>query len=245
MGQQSVKAVTDIVIPVLNHYHLTRDLLEGIYRYTSPGFHIYVIDNGSTDETVDLHKIYTRNITVVRNRKDLGWAGAVNQGIQMGSNPSVVIMSHSISVSNGWLDNLTAFLDSHPRIAAVGPLYSNSDQWQCVERIRKDVVPQIPHFFTEDLHERNRILSYHFHRTGILVEGDLAPSCLAVKRRVLDDVGHFDEVRAKAEGSTDCCRRLRQAGYVIGLSLDTCVSYQGNNREPAATASGRRAKRMG
>jgi GT2 family glycosyltransferase len=62
------ETAADIIIPVCNGYSFTRNLLEGIYRFADVPFHIYVIDNASTDETADLDKIYTRDITIVRNR---------------------------------------------------------------------------------------------------------------------------------------------------------------------------------
>ncbi len=73
MSNGSHQGAVDIVIPVCNNYPCTRTLVEGIYRYSDLPFHIYVVDNASTDETVDLSKIYTRDITVVRNRENRGW----------------------------------------------------------------------------------------------------------------------------------------------------------------------------
>jgi GT2 family glycosyltransferase len=212
---------TDVIIPVRNEYPLTRNLLEGIYRHTEAPFHIYIIDNDSTDETVDLRKIYARDITVVRNRENRGWCAGVNQGIHLGRNPYVVFMDNTVEVSRGWLSNLDAFLDTHPRIGAVGPLVSHDDGWQCVDKVREKIAPQIPQFLTEDLHERNRILEFHFHGAGILVEEMLGFFCVALKRRTVDAVGLLNE--ACADGSDDYCRRLRKAGYVLGLSLDTLI----------------------
>jgi len=212
---------TDIIIPVHNQYHLTRNLLEGIYRYTEEPFHIYLIDNASTDDTVDLHKIYTRNITVVHNRRNRGWCAGINQGICLGRNPNVVFMEATVEVSRGWLSRLSGFLDSHPRIGAVGPLVSNNDGWQNIDRVREKLVPEIPQFLTEDLHERNRILEFHFQGAGILVAEVLSLFCVALKRRAVAAVG---PVNAGApDCSADYCRRLRKAGYVLGLSLDTYV----------------------
>jgi O-antigen biosynthesis protein len=225
MIENSNEHGADIIIPVFNQYSYTRALLEGIYRYTDIPFHIFLIDNASTDETIDLHKIYTRNITILRNRENRGWCGAINQGIAMGSNPNVVLMNNDVEVSKGWLRNMIAFLDTHPRIGAVGPLNSNPADWQCVERERERIVPQIPHFFTEDLHERNRILSYHFHHAGILIEGMLAFFCTALKRRTINEVGLLDENFIGGGDDDDYCRRLRKAGFVLGLSLDTYVIH--------------------
>jgi GT2 family glycosyltransferase len=216
------ETAADIIIPVNNRYAFTRNLLEGIYRYADVPFHIYVIDNASTDETADLEKIYTRDISVIRNRENRGWGGCINQGIQLGQNPYVIIMNNDVEISQGWPGNLIAFLDTHPRIGAVGPLGSSPDDWQCVDKVRESIVPQIPRFLTGDLHERNRILKYHFHRAGILVDGVLDFFCVALKRRTVEAVGPLAEGFAGGNDG-DYCRRLRKAGYVLGLSLDTYV----------------------
>jgi GT2 family glycosyltransferase len=134
-------------------------------------------------------------------------------------------MNNDVEVSQGWLGNMIAFLDTHPRIGAVGPLGSNPNDWQCVDRVREKMVSQIPHFFTEDLHERNRILSYHFNRAGILIEGMLAFFCTTLKRRAVSAVGLLDESFVNGGDDDDFCRRLRKAGYVLGLSLDTYVIH--------------------
>jgi GT2 family glycosyltransferase len=188
-----------------------------------------LIDNNSTDETIDLHKIYTRDITIVRNRENRGWCGGINQGIQLGQNPYVVFMNNDVEISEGWLGSMIAFLDTHPRIGAVGPLNSSPNDWQCVDRVRETIVPQIPHFLTEDLHERNRILKYHFQKAGILIEGMLGFFCVAFKRRTINDVGFLDESFAGGGDDDDYCRRLRKSGYVLGLSLDTYVLHHSNS----------------
>jgi GT2 family glycosyltransferase len=223
MKEGSAQRAADIIIPVHDQFPYTRNLLESVYRYTDVPFHIYVIDNASADETADLEKIYTRDITVTHNRENRGWCGGINQGIQLGCNPYVVFMDNDIELSQGWLGSMIAFLDTHPRIGAVGPLSSNPEDWQCVDRVRGKIAPQIPEFLTEDFHERNRILQYHFHRAGILVEGVLALFCVALKRRTINAVGLLDEAIVGGSEEEEYCRRLRRAGYVLGLSLDTYV----------------------
>jgi GT2 family glycosyltransferase len=222
MQHLSHKSAADILIPVRNCYSHTRNLLENIYRYTEFPFHIYILDKGSTDETVDLGKIYTRDITVVRAQHCRNWAAAINYGIQLGTNPYLVFMNNDVELAHGWLENMIAFLDTHPRIAAVGPLDSQTKDWQCVDEVRNTLVPQIPEFFTDDIHERNRILQYHFQRTGILVDRPLSFFCTAITRRAVNLVGPLNEAASGKDGA-DYCRRLRRAGFVLGLMLDTYV----------------------
>ncbi len=226
MNEVLPETAADIIIPVSNQYAHTRNLLEGIYRHTDLPFHIYVIDNASTDETLDLHKIFTRNISVVRNHVDRGWSGAINQGIELGSNPYLVFMDNSVEISQGWLENMIEFLNTHPRIGAVGPLNSQPGDQHFVGRIRQRIAPQIPNFLTEDIHERNRILDFHFHRAGILIEGILGLFCVVLKRRTVNEIGFLDESLVGRGNDEDYCLRLRKAGYVLGLSLNTYVSIQ-------------------
>ncbi len=241
MAKRTGRDAADIIIPVHNQFHFTRNLLEGIYRHTDVPFHLYVIDNASSDETVDLNKIYTRDITILRNHENRGWSSGINQGILSGGSPYVVFMNNDVEVSHGWLGNLLAFLDTHPRIGAVGPLNSNPRDWQCIDRVREKIVTQIPYFLTDDIHERNRILSYHFHRAGILVEGMLAFFCVALKRRTVEAVGLLDE---EFSGDDDYCRRLRKAGYVLGLSLDTyLVHHSSSTHKTVFDATRRREMR--
>jgi len=222
MQPSSNQDAADIIIPVHNLYARTRTLLESIYRCTDSPFHIYVVDNASTDETADLHKIYARAITVVRNRVDRGWSSAINQGIQIGCNPYVVFLDTRIQLAQGWLANMISFLNTHPRIGAVGPLHSDEGHWQCAERVRENLVSQIPRFFTKDIHERNLILQYHFENTGVLVEDTLCFSCAVFRRRAVEDVGLLGEVDTGGNAAA-YCRKLRKAGYVLGLSLGTYV----------------------
>ena len=215
----------DIIIPVYNQYSFTRNLIESIYRYTDLPFHLYLIDNASTDETVDIDKIFTRNIDVVHNQQNLGWCAGINQGVDLGRNPLVVFMSNEVEVSRGWLDSLAGFLETHPRIGAVGPLNSGPKDAHFIDKVRQSVAPQIPKFLTDDIHERNKILKYHFSGAGLTTTHTLALFCAVLKRRTVNEIGRLNERSIEIRAEEDYCRRLRKAGYVLGLSLDTYVNH--------------------
>jgi GT2 family glycosyltransferase len=223
MDNGSHAGAADIIVPVHNEFQRARALLEDIYRFTEHPFHLYVIDNDSSDETAELDKIYCRDITIARNRERRPWSAAINQGIQLSRNRFLVFLETEVRISRGWLSHLIAFLETHPRIAAVGPLTSDPAELQWVDRVRGKIVPQIPEFLTPDLHERNRILGYHFHHTGVLTEESLGLFCVALKRRAVDETGLLDEAQSKEGAGRQYCLRLRKAGYVLGLSLDTYV----------------------
>jgi hypothetical protein len=88
--------------------------------------------------------------------------------------------------------------------------------------VRESLVPEIPLFVSDDPAERGRILSYHFRRVGILVDGALSLFCAALERRVIAEVGSFHRGGTGIDGE-DYCRRIGKARYVIGLALDAYV----------------------
>ena len=134
-------------------------------------------------------------------------------------------MNNDVEVSTSWLGNLVNFLNTHPRIGAVGPMNSNPNDLQFIDKVREKYAPQIPDFLTDDLHERNRILKYHFDKAGIMVDGMLSFFCVAMKRRTVDEIGPLDENYFTGGDDEDYCRRLRKAGFVLGLSLDTYIIH--------------------
>jgi len=72
-------------VRVLAHIHTLNDeaiieqALEALRRQTRPPDAIIVVDNGSTDSTLD--RIFPDNVTVIRNGKNLGTSGAILIGL--------------------------------------------------------------------------------------------------------------------------------------------------------------------
>jgi GT2 family glycosyltransferase len=69
---------------VLAHIHTLNDevvieqALEGLRRQTRPPDAIIVVDNGSTDRTLD--RMFPENVTIIRNPENLGTSGAIRIG---------------------------------------------------------------------------------------------------------------------------------------------------------------------
>src|SRR5215471_11223191 len=69
---------------VLAHVHTLNDekvieqVLNGLRRQTRPVDAIVIVDNGSTDTTLD--KTFPDNVTLIRNPENLGTNGAIRSG---------------------------------------------------------------------------------------------------------------------------------------------------------------------
>ena len=87
-----------IVIPNINGKGWLKDSIESIYAQTEQDFDLIVVDNGSTDESLEQARSYcTRpNFTLIENGRNTGFSYAVNQGIARAQSKYVVLFNNAL-----------------------------------------------------------------------------------------------------------------------------------------------------
>ena len=89
---------------------------EGIQR------EVIVVDNGSVDGSYDALTRKT-DIILLKNERNLGFASAVNQAYKRSSGELVLLLNSDVELTREALQSMMEFLDDHPTIAGVAPLY--------------------------------------------------------------------------------------------------------------------------
>lgn len=88
-----------------------------------PGVQVMVIDNASTDQTIDIVNNQFPEVQLVRNKQNLGYAKAVNQGVERCSTEYVLILNPDIRIpSPQVISEMINWLDGSPITGATGPL---------------------------------------------------------------------------------------------------------------------------
>ncbi|NOU90923.1 glycosyltransferase [Paenibacillus sp. LMG 31460] len=98
IGKRPLFEGTSIIIPTYNQKAFLLECIESIRVYTPEPYELIIIDNGSTDGTLD-HLI--SDTTGIRFRfidHNLGFAGAVNQGLQIARGTSLVLLNNDTVV---------------------------------------------------------------------------------------------------------------------------------------------------
>ena len=124
-----------LILVTYNNYKLLVKALESIYTYTPHNlFHLYIIDNNSTDKTASLHAKKLVNTTLIKNNKNLYWAGGINQGILLSQDKYkyIFFLNDDIEVYSNWLQNHISVLDKYPDVGVVGPLDSSINSLCCL-----------------------------------------------------------------------------------------------------------------
>ena len=110
-----------VVIPNLNGAGWLRDSIESVWAQTMQDFELIVIDNASTDESLEIARSYVgrENYTLIENDHNTGFSYAVNQGIRAAKGEFVALFNNDAFAEPDWLENLIRAAEADERIFAV------------------------------------------------------------------------------------------------------------------------------
>ena len=121
-----------VIIPAYNAAKFIRETLDCIFAQTYPDFEIIVVDDGSTDGTVDILKSYGDRVRwTVQNHE--GQAYALNRGIGMATGEYLAYFDADDIMLPTKLEVQARYLDEHPEVDVV---YSNMLQTEPGEGTR-------------------------------------------------------------------------------------------------------------
>lgn len=118
-----------IIIVSFNTKRILNDCIHSIYK-SKPGFtfEIIVVDNNSTDGSVEmLAKKYSK-IEIIGNKTNTLFAKANNQAASIARGKYILLLNSDTIVQNGNLEKLVTFLNKcSVEVACVGPTVLNED----------------------------------------------------------------------------------------------------------------------
>lgn len=94
------------VIPTWNRRDLLLNLFQSLGAQTRPFNEIIVVDNGSTDDSAELAE--RAGAKVLRLGRNVGFAAAVNRGIEAADADWVAILNNDVTLEPDWLEKLLA-----------------------------------------------------------------------------------------------------------------------------------------
>jgi len=108
------------IIPSWNRAALLAQALDSLRRQTRAPEEIIVVDNGSSDNSVDIAR--AAGARVIEMGSNAGFARAVNAGIEAASGEFIAIVNNDVELDPGWLETLHGNLAGSPYSFATGKL---------------------------------------------------------------------------------------------------------------------------
>jgi len=210
--------LTSIVIVTFNQLAYTRMCLESIRFLTDEPYELIIVDNASTDGTVEYLRSCS-DVKLIENAENRGFPSAANQGMLASRGQQVLFLNNDIIATTGWLKRLLSALHSDPRVGLVGPCSNYVSGPQQVEPAYHDLAC-LDGWAWEHGKQKN----------GHCEEVDrLVGFCLLVRREVLDTIGLFDERFGIGNfEDDDLCHRAIAAGWRAVIARDAYIHHFGH-----------------
>lgn len=110
-----------VLMPTYNVAPYVKEAIDSVLRQTYRDFELLVIDDCSTDGTLDVVRgITDSRIRVAQNEHNLGLADNLNRGLSLIDTEYVARMDGDDIAEPEWLEKEVSVLDSHPEIGVCG-----------------------------------------------------------------------------------------------------------------------------
>lgn len=231
-----------VVIPTYNCAKYVASALKSVFDQSYDNIEVIVVDDGSTDETIDVLQPYMKDIVYI-HQENTGLPGARNRGIKEATGEYVAFLDADDRWRKNKLEIQVKLLDSYPSVHIVFSDFSafSEDGYKEESYYRKCFPFFNEYTFTleEIFQNKTNIFSeylgcdvkiYYGHIERYLFCGNFVlPSSAIIRKCVIDDLGGFDE-NYKISEETEFFLRLctsYNAGYVDKPLVDYLIKRTG------------------
>lgn len=213
-----MKKVT-IIIPNYNGLKFMEPCFETLNRQTTDDYQVLVVDNGSTDGSVEWLK--ERKIPSIFLEENTGFTGAVNVGLKAAKTPYVILLNNDTEVHEDFVAQMIRAIEKSPSIFSVS--------CKMIQLYQKDLMDDAGDMYT--------VLGWAYQRgvgqssSGYNKEREIFSACAAAaiyRREVFETIGYFDEMHFAYLEDMDVGYRAKIAGYHNRYCPDAIIYHAGS-----------------
>ena len=181
---------------------------------------IIVVDNHSKDASLQYLQPNFPEVKFIASQTNLGFAKACNSGLKCANGDLVLFLNPDTIIAEDCLSKCIAFFEEHPDCGAIGVKMIDGSGNFLKESKRSFPSPSTSLyklFGLSMLFPKSKIFGrYHLGHLDKNVNHEvdvLAGAFMMVRKKVLDDVGGFDETFFMYGEDVDLSYRIQKAGY--------------------------------
>lgn len=227
-----------IIICNFNKKEYLQGCLSSLYEsdFDNLTYEIIVVDNASTDDSVQFVQDNYREITLLENEENLGGSGGFDRGIRYAIDKNykyVALLDNDILLEENTIINLIKHIEQNPKVGVVGSKICTMDN--------PEVLQEMGSFIDfETTFNIQTPLKSHIDNDQLpeVVVCDYVPACcLVTTNKVLNKVGSFDTKHFIYWDDMDWCTRVKKAGYEVHAINSSRVFHKMNSGNDDTTLS--------
>ena len=206
MHSEQVWPKVFIVVLSYNGGELLQNCLASVSRVSYPNFSIVVVDNASTDDSLQKVRTNFPQVTVIENEKNLGFSGGNNIGLKYALEQQadyVLLLNQDTEVEMDFLEKLVVTAEKDSQIGIVSPLIF----WEKTDRVWFSG-GRINWLTMKAINETSRS-DGKYHATGFIT------GCsMLIKKSAIEKIGLLDEKFFLYYEDADFSCRAQRAGFL-------------------------------
>lgn len=210
-----------VVIVSWNTREDLRECLRSLHESGLEGAEVIVVDNASADGSAEMVSREFPRVTVISNPENLGFGRAANQGIRISNGRYAFLLNPDSTVSANALRDLVRFGDENSDVGIFGPKVLNLDgtlQYSCrsfptlgAGLFRNTVLGRL---FPKNAYTMDYLMTDWDHAETRDVDW-LSGAAMVVRRKLVNEIGGFDERFFMYCEDVDLCYRAKQNGWRV------------------------------
>ena len=218
---------TTILILTYNGWEYTKQCIDSIKKKTQLPYKIIVIDNGSTDNTVEKLRS-DLSLYHIENTSNLGFSAGFNVGLMVVDTPYFVLSNSDVVVTDGWLNRMSIHIKSDKDLVILGPMSNHVSGPQMIKDVPYNDEEQLDEY--AKIHSRRGVLPITYFQRIVFF-------FTLFKTRVLQEIGFLDEIFGKGNfEDDDYCMRIAVKGLKSAYDNTVFIHHYGSRgfgKDPA------------
>lgn len=213
-----------IIIVNYNTYHLTKQTIESVLaRRYSFKYEIVLVDNASTDGSIEALEEYFRNdesVIIIKNIVNLGFAKGNNMGIRRSRGEYILLLNSDTEVQGDCIETCMRQMEQDESIGALGckVILPDGTLDHACKRGFPTPLASLYYFLKMDKKDPKKYGQYDALYLGEDEVGEvdaIMGAFMLMPKKVLDEVGCLDEDFFMYGEDIDLCFRIKEGGYKV------------------------------
>lgn len=212
-----------VIIVSYNSSKTIKDCLTSVLQ-SLQAVEVIVVDNASTDNTVDIVKGFGSKVKLIESKENLGFSKGNNLGVKNSHGEYLIFLNPDTKlISKDTVEKLVKTLEENPGFGLIGPklLYPDGT-------IRKTArnLPTVGGAIGEYILKREGVYDFYQPGGSTLIEVEsVVGACMVIKKRLFERVGGFDEKYFLYFEDLQLCKDIRSAGFKVGYLPEVKVEH--------------------